>query len=71
MQFDPGFVGENIEIGLNGAGRYTMPGGYDGGNSGYNHGNPPGSAYRGYQENFNPNPNFGPTYNYYDDHDDQ
>lgn len=50
MQFDPGFTGENIQIGLNGAG-YA------------------GSPYRGYQEHYNPNPDFGSTYNYFDDHD--
>ena len=55
MQFDPGLTGENIQIGLNGAG-YGRP-------------NPPGSAYRGYQEYYNPNPDFGSTYNYFDDHD--
>ena len=58
MQFEPvDFVGENIGIGINGANSFSNA-------------NPYANAkYSGKQYRMPINPNFGPTYNYYDDHD--
>jgi hypothetical protein len=56
MQFEsPDFIGENIDIRLGGAhSQYQKM---------------DNNPYKGYQTDYNPNPNFGSTYNYYDDHD--